>query len=51
MNFYKKHWVEFMIKSKQVELGESILNEGEKEKIEKLLIKYGNTPEDVKTNG
>ena len=26
---------------------ESILNEGEKEKIEKLLIKYGNTPEDA----
>ena len=47
MNFYKKHWVEFMIKSKQA-LGESILNEGEKEKIEKLLIKYGNTPEDAK---
>ena len=47
MNFYKKHWVEFMIKSKQA-LGESILNEGEKEKIEQLLIKYGNTPEDAK---
>ena len=47
MNFHKKHWVEFMIKSKQA-LGESILNEGEKEKIEKLLIKYGNTPEDAK---
>ena len=47
MNFYKKHWVEFMIKSKQA-LGESILNEGEKENIEKLLIKYGNTPEDAK---
>ena len=47
MNFYKKHWIEFMIKSKQA-LGESILNEGEKEKIEQLLIKYGNTPEDAK---
>ena len=27
---------------------ESILSEGEKEKIEQLLIKYGNTPEDAK---
>jgi len=30
------------------EIKESILSEGEKEKIEKLLIKYGNTPEDAK---
>ena len=37
MNFYKKHWVEFMIKSKQA-LGESILNEGEKERCKRLCI-------------
>ena len=30
------------------EIKESILSEGEKEKIEQLLIKYGNTPEDAK---